>query len=52
MTHDTLERKSVHVEESYKTLVEKLKTELCSVKFLNQEEECLEVENIRKTFDN
>ena len=30
----------------------KLKTELCRVKFLNQEEECLEVENIRKSIDN
>ena len=39
-------------EERYKTLVEKLKTELCSVKFLNQEEENLEVENPRKSIDN
>ena len=41
-TCDTLERKIMHVEERHKTLVEKLKTELCSVKFLNQEEEHLE----------
>lgn len=48
MTHDTLERRHMCVEERCETLAEKLKTELCSVKFLNQEGEHLEVENIRK----
>ena len=37
-TCDLLERKNMCVEERCETLVEKLKTELCSVKFLNQEE--------------
>ena len=41
----------MYVEKRHKTLVEKLKTELCSVKFLNQEEECVEVENTRKAID-
>ena len=40
------------VEECYETLAEKLKTELCTVTFLNQEEEFLEVVNVRKSIDN
>ena len=51
MTCDTLEQKSTCVEERCETLEEKLNTELYSVKFLNQEEEHLEVENIRKLID-
>ena len=51
-TRSALEQKGVHVEDCCETLVEKLKTELCRVKFLNQEEEILEVENIRKSSDN
>ena len=51
-TCDLLKRKSMCVEEWCETFVEKLKTELFSVTFLNQEEEHLEIDNIRKSTDN
>ena len=49
--HDRLERKSVHVEVPREELVQKLKDELCSVVYNNQEEACLEVEGTREEID-
>ena len=46
-----LNRKSVHIEKWYDALVEKLKDKICGVIIINQEEECLEVEDIRKEID-
>ena len=45
---DKLERKSVHVEVRCEELDEKLRNELFRIVHVNQEEEHLEVENIRK----
>ena len=49
--HDKLEIKSECVEVCYEELFERLKNELCSAMHVNQEEECLEVENTRKKID-
>ena len=49
--HDKLEIKSACVEVCYEELFERLKNELCSAMHVNQEEECLEVENTRKKID-
>ena len=46
--YEKLKRKSVCVKVHCEELVDKLKDELCSMVHVNQEEECLEVENIRK----
>ena len=46
--HDKLNRKSTHLEVRHDALVEQLKNKLCSVVCMNQREECLEVEDIRK----
>ena len=46
--YDKLNRKSVCLEVRYDALVEQLKNKLCSVIFMNQEEEYLEAQNIRK----
>ena len=48
---DELNRKSTCLEVRYDALVEKLKNKLCSVIFMNQEEENLEVEDTMKEID-
>ena len=44
--HDTLQNRSAHVEVRHKVLIDQLKDESCRVVFVNQEEECFEVEEI------
>ena len=46
-----LKRKSMHIEKWYDVLVEKLKDKVFGVIIINQDEEYLEAEDIRKGID-